>query len=409
MRKQFALITLLACTSVAAWAQTPAPVASPAPAAQAEIPEVTPNYALGTVLTVDAANKQLVLSTKSAGAIIVQLSDATAYKKVPPGEKSLANATAITLADIGTGDRVWARGTVTGNTLPARQIILMNKAEIAKKNDGERAEWQRRGIVGMVAAVNPQTQEITLSTRRPEGPQNIILPTAQTSVKFRRYTPDVVRFADAKPSSFSEVKVGDQLRALGTKSEDGTRYTPEQIVFGSFRTVTGKITSIDAAKNEIVINDDQTKQAITFVFKPESTLKRAPDMSGMMGMMGGGGGRPPQGGAPGTGGPPPQGGQGQGAGQGPGGGGARRGPGGGGGFDVQSFIERMPETTLAELKAGETVVVAGTKGDNPVRMTATTLVANMEFILSMMARRGGAGAAGAGAGGGGFDLGLGLP
>ena len=404
MRKKFALLAMLACTSAAAWAQTPAPVASPAPAAQAEIPEVTPNYALGTVLTVDAANKQLVLSTKSAGAIIVQLSDATAYKKVPPGEKSLANATAITLADIGTGDRVWARGTVTGNTLPARQIILMNKAEIAKKNDGERAEWQRRGIVGMVAAVNPQTQEITLSTRRPEGPQNIILPTAQTSVKFRRYTPDVVRFADAKPSSFSEVKVGDQLRALGAKSEDGTRYTPEQIVFGSFRTVTGKITSIDAAKNEIVINDDQTKQAITFVFKPESTLKRAPDMSGMMGMMGGGGRQP------GAGGPPPTGGQGAGQGQ----GGARRGPGGGGGFDVQSFIERMPETTLAELKAGETVVVAGTKGDNPVRMTATTLVANMEFILSMMARRGGAGAAGAGAagagaGGGGFDLGLGLP
>ena len=66
------------------------------------------------------------------------------------------------------------------------------------------------------------------------------------------------------------------------------------------------------------------------------------------------------------------------------------------------------------MKAGETVVVAGTKGDNPVRMTATTLVANMEFILSMLARRGGAGAAGAGAagagaGGGGFDLGLGLP
>lgn len=418
MRKSLAVLALLACTSAPAWAQTPAPAA--APAAQGEIPEVTANYALGTVLSVDTANKQIVLSTKSAGAIIVQVTDATVYKKVPPGEKSLANAATVTLAEVGAGDRIMARGTVTGNSVPARQVIVMNKAEIAKKNDSERADWQQRGIVGVVSGLNTQTQEISLTLRRPEGPQTIVLPTAQGNVKFRRYTPDVVRFSDAKPSNFNEIKMGDQLRALGTRSTDGARYTPEQVVFGSFQTVIGKIVSVDPTKNEIVVNNEQAKQIITFVVKSESVLKRAPDMSGMMGMMGGGGGmRPPGAGGQGQGGQRPdgprpdgQGGQrpngGQGGPGGPGGPGGRM-----GGFDVQSFIERMPETTLAELKPGESIVVAGNKGDNPTRMTATTLVANMDFILSMMARRaGGQGAAGGNAGGGGvpsFDLGLGLP
>lgn len=430
MKKNLAVLALLVCASAPAWGQTPA--ASAPAAAQGEIPEVTANYALGTVLSVDAANKQVVLSTKSAGAIIVQVTDATVYKKVPPGEKSLANATTVTLAEVGVGDRIMARGVVAGNSVPARQIIVMNKAEIAKKNDSERIDWQQRGIVGVVSGLNTQTQEITLTLRRPEGPQNIVLPTAQGNVKFRRYTPDVVRFADAKPSNFNEIKMGDQLRALGTRSTDGARYTPEQVVFGSFQTVIGKIVSIDATKNEIVVNNEQAKQTITFTVKPESVLKRAPDMSGMMGMMGGGGGmRPPGQGGPGgqrpegqAGAGPGQGGQrpdgprpdgqgGQRQGGGPGGpGGQGRGP--MGGFDVQSFIERMPETTLAELKPGESIVIAGNKGDNPVRMTATTLVANMDFILSMMARRagGGPGAGGGAAGGGGapsFDLGLGLP
>jgi hypothetical protein len=287
----------------------------------------------------------------------------------------------------------------------------MNKAEIAKKNDSERADWLRRGIVGKVVNVNSSEKSLTLAVQRMGQTQNIVLP-IEGKVKFRRYTEDAIKFADAKPSSFEEVKVGDQMRALGTRNEAGTTYTPEQIVFGTFRTVTGKITAIDAAKNEVTVTDDEKKQAITFILKADSNLKRVPDFAAMMGGGGGFGGRPGgQGGPPqgGQGGPPaggsPQGGQG------PGGQGGPRI--GGGGFDVQAMIDRMPETTLAELKPGETVVIAGTKGANPSRMTAVTLLSNVEGFLTMMARRSGGQTGGAAAGGfgggGGLDLGLGLP
>ena len=441
MKRFFILLAIISLGALSLTAQTP----TPAPATK-EIPEVTANWAIGTVVAVDATNKQIVLSTKSAGAFIIGLAEATKFVKVAPDAKTLEGATPIALTDIGAGDRIWVRGVVSGNNIPAaKQVILMNKAEIAKKNDTERMDWVRRGIVGKVVNVNAGDKEITLSIQRAGQPQNIILPIAPDSVKFRRYNEDAIKFADAKPSSFAEVKVGDQMRALGVRNEAGTHYTPEQIVFGTFRTITGTIVSIDAAKNEVVILDEK-KQLLTLTLKPDSSLKRI-DFSAMMGGMGGGGfgggrpgggqpgagGQPPSGGQPAAGGPPPNGGQpgtggapnggqpggGQGRGEGRGegqGGGQRRV--GGGGFDIQAIIDRMPETTLAELKAGETIVVAGTKNADPKKLTAITLLSNVEPLIQMMARMGGGGAAGAaggagagagGFGGGGLDLGLGLP
>jgi Golgi nucleoside diphosphatase len=48
-------------------------------------------------------------------------------------------------------------------------------------------------------------------------------------VRFFRYAADSVNLNDARPSSFAEIKVGDQLRALGQKSEDGSRLAAEEI------------------------------------------------------------------------------------------------------------------------------------------------------------------------------------
>jgi hypothetical protein len=40
-------------------------------------------------------------------------------------------------------------------------------------------------------------------------------------VELRRYAPDSIKFGDAKMSTFSEVQVGDLLRALGERAPDG--------------------------------------------------------------------------------------------------------------------------------------------------------------------------------------------
>jgi hypothetical protein len=204
-------------------------------------------------------------------------------------------------------------------------------------------------------------------------------------------------------AKFEELKVGDQLRALGERNPEGTAFNAEKVVTGSFKTVAGVITAIDAATGELKINDMQTKQPLTIVVKQDAVLRRFPAASEMGGGMmmvrpGGGGGAGGQ--------APPAGGQA--AGQGPGG------PGRAGGGNMQDMLERLPTIALADVKVGDTIIVSSTKGADPTRLTAISLISGADTLLNMLAARqqqaGGPATPNPAAGlGSGVQFGIGLP
>jgi hypothetical protein len=233
----------------------------------------------------------------------------------------------------------------------------------------------------------------------------------------RRYAPDSIKFSDAKPSTFGELKVGDQLRALGDRAPDGTHFTPQKVVTGSFRTIAGVVTAIDPATKEIKINELEKKHPLTIVIKQDSVLRKFPAASEMGAMMGGFRGAA-GGGAGGPGGPgggaPPQGGQGQGQGARA----ARR--------LVQAepvalevvasisttCLSACPTISVADVKVGDTIIVSSTQGVDPGRLTAIALVSGADTLLTMLAPRPQQGQApnpAAGLGGGGISFGIGLP
>lgn len=446
MKKVFLTFALAAFAALNSFAQSPQPAATAA--ATPENSALTANRALGDVTEIDAANKMIVLKVDQvAHAVAAALSDATQYFRAKPEALARAEAGKITpadldkiaMTDVGVGDRVVILGRLSDDrkAVMARIVIVAKKADIAGKQDRDREEWRRRGTLGVVSAVNPQTKEITVATRTPTGTTPLVIEAAGERVNFRRYPEGSVKYADAQPSSFAEVRVGDQLRALGNKSADGARFTPEIVAFGSFRTILGTVKSVDAANNQIQIttNEQNKAQTFTVAFAPDSTLRRMPPMMGMMlarfaggggaagmggGRPGGGGGRPEGGGQPQGGGRPegggrpagggrPEGGEGQ-------GGGGRRGMGGGaGGFDLQEMIERLPAAQLAELKPGDVLIVSSTVGQDPTRMTAITVLAGAETVLAALqaspaGRPGAAGGAGISSGlPAGLDLGIGIP
>lgn len=383
----FALATTVVFQAAHAFGQTtPATASSPAPAQSKTGTGVTPNGVIGEVTSVDATAMTMTVKTDAGTMVSVTLNSSTSYMRLPPGEKTLDKATKITLADVGVGDRVFARGKTSDDlkTVPARVLIVMTKADIAQKQEHDRAEWRRRGILGVITALNPETKEITITSRtRGEGVHPIVVKAAADTVRFRRYAPDTIKFSDARPSSFSELKVGDQLRALGEKSADGAQFTPEEVVSGSFRTVGGTVTAVNKQTNEIIINDLLTKQPITIMVRPDTTLRSFPaEMAAMMGqrMQAGGGG--PQG--DGSGGRRRQGGaEGEGGGGAGSGGGADR-PRRGGGFDFQEVLERLPTITVNELKTGDTIIVSSTTGIVPSRVTAIALISGVDALLNRM-------------------------
>ena len=355
------------------------PATTPTAAPQTGDPSISPNRALGEVKIKDAAAKQLIIKTDAGSLVTVSLSDATSYMRVAPGETTLTNATKITFTDVAEGDRVLALGKVSDDQklVPARTLVVMTKADIAKKQEAERAEWKRRGVLGIITALKPETKEITISSRTMAGPQALIIPISD-KVELRRYAPDSIKFADASVAKFDELKVGDQLRALGERNPAGTTFAAEKVVTGSFKTVAGVITAIDAGTGEVKINDLQTKQPLTIVVKQDAVLRKFPaagEMGGMMMM-----GRPGGGGGAGGGQSP--------AGPGPGQGGGRAGgPGGGGGSNMQEMLERLPTVAIADVKVGDTIIVSSTRGADPTRLTAISLITGADTLLNMLAAR----------------------
>ena len=96
----------------------------------------------------------------------------------------------------------------------------MSQGDIAGRQAAERADWDRRGATGVVADV--AADSVTINVRTLEGVKPLVLTPAANAV-LRRYAADSVKFADAKPSQLSDIHKGDQVRARGNKTPDGTQ------------------------------------------------------------------------------------------------------------------------------------------------------------------------------------------
>jgi Cu/Ag efflux protein CusF len=360
---------------------------------------------IGEVTAIDASAKQFKLKGDDGAAYAITLTDSTSFLRVPPGEKDLKKAAKIAFSDVNVGDRMLARGPLSDDakTLPARTVVIMTKADLAQKHEKDRAEWQRRGTTGVVTSLNADNKEITVMTRGRE-PKTLVIDASAAS--FRRYAADSVRFDDAKPGSFAELRAGDTVRALGDKNDDGTRFKAEELVSGAFQTIAATVESVDAASGEVRLMDLQTKKPVTVRTNQNSMLRRLdpgvaamlarrlrPDAAGA-GPGSAGPGGPPAGGPPagaGPGGPP--------AGPGGGGGGFRGGfggpggpggPGGGGNPDLQQLLERMPALSLAELKKGDAIIVSSAKASSEgSALTAIAFVAGVEPFLAAAPRTAG--------------------
>jgi hypothetical protein len=361
---------------------------------------------VGEITSIDAASKQIKLKGDDGAAYTIILGDATSFLRVAPGEKDLKKATKIAFADVMVGDRALALE--KDSTVAARAVVIMTKGDLAQKHERDRAEWQRRGIAGSVTAVNPESKEVTVVTRGRDAKTITVDASAAT---LERYSPDSVKFADAKLSSFADIQPGDTVRVLGDKNEDGTRVKAEELVSGAFETIAGTVDSVDPATGEVRITNLQTKKPVVVRTNQNSLLRRLdPQIAAMLARRlrpasssgdaasAAGGGRRPSGenAAP-PGGPAGAGGAG-GAGQGGSGGfrggfggagGGAGGLGGAAGGDLQQILERMPQLSLSELKKGDAVIVSSSKGPDPSSVTAFSFVAGVEPFLAAAPRTAG--------------------
>ncbi len=363
--------------------------------AAAQTPAPKLDRVIGEVTTIDAGGKRILVKSDAGAVVAAVVDEKTLYLRVPPGEKDLKKAARIAIENVAVGDRAFVRGHFADDqkSIAAVAVIIMTKAELAQKQEHERDEWKKRSVAGPVTALNPDAKEITITTKSREGSKTVVVE-AGDHTDFRRYVPESVRFSDAKPGSFADLKPGDQLRVLGEKNEDGTRIKAEVIVSGSFRNIAGVIKAIDVETKEITLTDLVAHKPVTIRITDDSAMRRLPlQMATMLarrmqaaagGPAGQGAAAAPANTAAGVPGPPRPDGAKPGAGSPPAdaaaagaGGGMRR-----GNMDFQEMLERLPRMKVDELKVGDAVMLSGSSGADPTHVTAINLLAGVEPLLT---------------------------
>jgi len=205
----------------------------------------------------------ITLTPDSGPEVTVAVQPTTRLLRIAPGEKNLKNATPLQLQDLQVGDRILVGGQASDDakSIAAATIVVMARTDLEAHHQQELQDWQKRGMGGLVSAVDPAAGTVTISIRNLMGKKSIVIHTSKDTV-IRRYAPDSVKFEDAKTSSLQEIKPGDQLRARGDRSADGTELTAEEIVTGVFRNIMGTINSVDASSGEITVQDLLSKKPV---------------------------------------------------------------------------------------------------------------------------------------------------
>ena len=342
--------------------------------------------------TIKAINGNVITLAPEAGPeITANVEPNASTKRLVPGANDLKNATSIQLQDLQVGDKIRVRGFASADSksISVLEVLVITSAVVAAVSDRIRQDWQKRGLGGLVSAVDPPTGTVSLSVMGFGGKKTIAVHSSPKTV-FRRYAPDSVKFEDASPSSFAEIHAGDQLRARGERSADGTGFAAEEIVTGSFRNIAGTINSVDASAGMVTVQDVLSKKTVQVKVTPDSQLHQLPaelaqrmaarlkaSIAGSMpaGMPGAGAASSSQNGtgagaaargantgAPGT--------------SGGGMSGARTGA-----PDIQQLLNRLPAVALTDLHKGDAIMLVTTQGTPSNPSTAITLLSGVEAIL----------------------------
>lgn len=343
----------------------------------------------GTIKSI--GGNTIVLTTDAGSEITVIVQDSAHVIAVTPGQKDLQSAQKIQFTDLRPGDRILVRGTAQtdGKAILASSVLAMKRSDVVEKQAHDREDWRKNGIGGLVRAVDPTSETVTVGVTTATGAKDVVIRVAKSTV-FRRYAPDSVQFDKAIVSSMEQIKPGDQLRARGMQGPANGEFSASEIVTGAFRNIAGTISSIDAASGSLQVQDLAAKQSVQIKITPESQVRKllspvaqriamrlkgnaSQDHSSQKNAAentSNGDSSPRVPGQPGAGAAGKPGERVTGLGR------------NGGAPDLQQMILRMPPSTLADFQKGDAVMIVATQGSRQTLATAIILLGGVEPILS---------------------------
>ncbi len=338
---------------------------------------------IGAIKSINGSS--LVLAQDAGPDVPVTVQANARVQRIAPGAKDLKDAAPMQMQDLQVGDRVRVRGQASadGASIAAAEVIVMAHTDVEAHHAQEQQDWQKRGLGGLVDSVDAAAGTVSISMTGFGGKKTVTVHTSGKTI-IRRYAPDSVKFDNAKTSTLQEIRPGDQLRARGERSTDGSQITAEEVVTGTFRNIAGTVNSVDAAAGTVTVQDLLSKKPMVVKITPESQLHKLPaEFAQRIAMRLKGTGAQASSGTAGSNvaanaqAAPAAGGTASGAPAGAPNGGMRQ---AGGAPDLQQMLSRMPTVAVADLHKGDAVLVVATEG-TAAGATAITLLSGVEPIL----------------------------
>jgi hypothetical protein len=364
----------------------PASLALPSPSQQAqESGQSAVTRRIGAIKAIEG--NTITLTPGSSSDVRVTVSATTKIVRIAPGEKSLKNAAPIQLPDLQVGDRILVGGKASedAKSLVAASIVVMKRSDLEARSEQNLLDWQKRGVDGLVRTVDLLAGSITITVPGFGVGKEVTVQTSKDTV-IRRYAPNSANFSDAKTGTLEEIRSGDQLHARGTRSVDGSMFTAEELVTGSFRNIEGTVNSVDASVGMISVQDLLSKKTVQVKVTADSQLRRLPEEVARFALQGNGGagGSVATSSAPGAAAGAAASERGTATAAGGGNGqqdGMRGGIRSGHAPDLNRMLGRMPALTLADLHKGDAVLIVATDGVPPSGGSVTKLLSGVESIL----------------------------
>ncbi|MCD9189247.1 MAG: hypothetical protein LUM44_22715 [Pyrinomonadaceae bacterium] len=314
-------------------------------AIQAQTASTFANFS-GKISAINIESGEITLLTAENVSFTVNTKNVTDIRQVSAGATTLQDSAIISVAQISVDDRVLVRGKLSDkNVIAAKQIIVIKKDDLEKREALKREDWKKRGIAGTVVKTDATNKKISVLMQGQTQPIDISFP---NNVVIQRYQKNAANLNDFKPSNFEEIKEGDQIRVLGNKSSDGLQMNAEEIFVGSFNTRVGKVVSIDLQNNELKIAEPSNK-TISVSVNPESIIRRVtPDTAAN---------------------------------------GKARTNEANGKINLTGLQENLPKINLADIKVGEIIAVASSSDSGAEKILGLVMVTGIDSLMGQSSKK----------------------
>ena len=256
--------------------------------AQEQAPAAAPATAKATGDVTQVAPGHLTLRT-ATGDVQVTLPDGARLLRVPPGAKDLKSAVAIAVTDIVPGDRAVVLGHLAADqqTIEATRVLVLTQSDLASLHAAEVREWQTRGIEGIVKSIDADkhgnhhrraqsSAYARQSDPSGDGDRDSAKPYSCVTRRIPSSSPM------PSPARCRELKLATNCARLEPKSDDGSHYAADKVIFGTFHNIGATVISVDTQAKTLTVKNLATNKPVVVHVNADCKMHQLPDFVAQM-------------------------------------------------------------------------------------------------------------------------------